>query len=96
MYWHPLTDHWNKYQERLEAADEEGLLDDPEIAQEIIWPDDLFLGEGEKDDLRDFVSNRLEELLANFDGDFNPNLIGTYLFRSLLLGMLWERERIGL
>lgn len=96
MSWHPLTDQWNEYQAHLAEAEEAGLLDDPEEAQEIIYPEDLYMGEGEKDDVREFITSRLQELYQTFDGDFDPNLLGTYLFRSLILGMKWERERIGL
>jgi hypothetical protein len=96
MYWQPLTDHWDKYEERLQEAADAGLLDDPEEAQEIIYPEELYIGEGEKDDVREFITDRLNELYSSFDGDFDPNILGTYIFRALMLGMVWERERIGL
>lgn len=97
--WHPLTDHWKTYKERLEEAESNGLLDDPLDAQEIIYPDELFLGETEKEDVRDFITERLQELYNHYqvtEGSFDTNLIGTYIFRSIILGMMWERERIGL
>jgi hypothetical protein len=96
--WHPLTDHWMNYQQRINDADAEGLLDDPLGAQEIIYPDELSFGEGEKEDVREFVEARLNELYANYQnigGKFDINAIGTYIFRSIILGMMWESERIG-
>lgn len=96
--WHPLTDHWINYQNKIDEADAAGLMDDPVDAQEIIYPDELFLGEGEKEDMRDFITERLNELYSHYQivgGQFDPNMIGTYIFRSILLGMMWERERIG-
>jgi hypothetical protein len=97
--WQPLTEHWHSYQNHLEEAMEDGLFDDPLDAQEILYPDELFMGEGEKDDVRQFITDRLNELYHSYrlEGEeFNPNLIGTYLFRAVLMGMVWERERIGL
>ena len=97
--WQPLTDHWESYKSKLEEAEAEGLLDDPTEAQSIIYPDELFLGEGEKDDVRDFITERLNELFQHYqhtEGKFDPNVVGTYIFRSIILGMMWERERIGL
>lgn len=96
--WQPLSDHWTTYKDKLEEAEAEGLLDDPENAQSVIYPEELFLGEGEKDDVREFITERLNELYQHYqqiDGKFDPNFVGTYVFRSIILGMLWERERIG-
>lgn len=97
MEWQPLQDHWDEYQAHLESALEEGLLDDPTDAQEILYPKELHLGEGEKDDIREFVHERITELYETFQRqeDFNTNLVGTYIFRAVLLGMAWENERIG-
>jgi len=96
--WNPLSDHWDVYTGRLEEAEAEGLLDDPVDAQEIIYPEELFLGESEKEDVRSFITDRLNELYNHYqesEGRFDPNFIGTYIFRSTILGMMWERERIG-
>lgn len=96
--WQPLNDHWDEYQAGLEEADAAGLLDDPERAQEVIYPEELNLGDNEKEDVREFVSDRLNELWTAYEqsgGGFNIDLIGTYIFRAIVLGMAWERERIG-
>lgn len=98
MTWQPLSDHWDEYQSNLESALADGLMDDPLDAQIIIYPDELFLGEGEKEDIRSFVTERLNEVYQSFmqnEEHFDPNVFGTYLFRSILIGMVWERERIG-
>ena len=98
MEWTPLTDHWNKYQAHLEKANDAGLFDDPIDAQEILYPAKLHLGEGEKEDIRSFITDRLNELYYAYmtqGEEFNPSLLGTYIFRSILLGMMWEQERIG-
>jgi len=96
--WQPLTDHWTTYTEHIQEAAEAGLLDDPLDADEIVYPDELHVGEGEKDDLRDFITERLQELYGHYQatgGGFDPSVIGTYIFRAILMGMLWERDRIG-
>jgi len=97
MEWQPLQDHWDEYQAHLESALEEGQLDDPIEAQEIIFPSELHFGEDEKDNIREFVGERVNELYSEFSRreEFNINLIGTYLFRAILMGMAWEDERIG-
>jgi hypothetical protein len=97
MDWTPLQDHWDEYEAHLESALEDGLLDDPTAAQELLYPPVLHLGEGEKDDVREFVSERLSELFTVYQnqGTFNIDLIGTYIFRAILMGMEWENERIG-
>jgi hypothetical protein len=99
MSWEPLTDHWREYQTLLEDAMAKGLFEDPADAQEVLYPKDLNMGEGEKDDLRAFVSARLNEVYHDYKErgeEFNPNLVGTYIFRAVILGMMWENERIGL
>jgi len=97
MQWQPLQDHWDEYQAHLESALEDGLMDDPIDAQEILYPSDLHMGEGEKEGLREFVAERVNELYSEFSrrDEFNTNLVGTYIFRAILMGMAWENERIG-
>lgn len=98
MAWEPLTSHWEVYKGQLENALARGLFDDPVAAQDILYPSDLYLGEDEKNDLRTFVGERLTEIHEKYkeEGEeFNANLIGTYIFRSIILGMMWENERIG-
>lgn len=89
--WHPLTDLWDNYSEKLDAVEE------AELAEDLVWPNELFMGTSEKDDVKSFVSERIEEMIqqAKNAGGINLQYIGGFLFKSLVTGMLWERERVG-
>lgn len=97
MPWQPLTDIWDNYHEVLSEADKAGLMDDPADAEDFVWPYDLAIGEEERDDIRQFVTHRMTEIVETIQRSkgVDPNLIAGYVFRSLLSGMMWERERIG-
>lgn len=89
--WQPLNDLWDNYSQKLDSIRE------VELAEDIVWPSELFMGEGEKDDVKTFVTNRIEEMIdvAQRNEGINIQWIGGFLFKSLVAGMLWERERVG-
>lgn len=89
--WHPLNDIWDEYSTKLDEVTEVELADD------IVWPTELFMGQGEREDVKEFVSERIEEMIthARNIGGINLQWIGGFLFKSLVAGMLWERERVG-
>lgn len=89
--WQPLNDLWDGYSTKLDTIKEADLADD------IVWPNDLFMGESEKEDVKTFVSERIEEMIAEAQRQQGINIqwIGGFLFKSLITGMLWERERVG-
>ena len=89
--WQPLNDLWEDYSQKLDSIQE------VELAEDVVWPKELFMGEGEKDDVKTFVTNRIEEMIAEAQrtNGINIQWIGGFLFKSLVAGMLWERERVG-
>lgn len=89
--WQPLTDLWEKYSDTLDG------IETAEIAEEVVWPAELFMGNSEKEDVKNFVSERIEEMIeqAKAGGGINLQYIGGFLFKSLVTGMMWERERVG-
>lgn len=89
--WQPLNDLWDGYSTKLDAVREADLADD------IVWPNDLYMGDAEKEDVKAFVSERIEEMIAEAQRQQGINIqwIGGFLFKSLITGMLWERERVG-
>lgn len=89
--WQPLTDIWDEYSMKLDAVQE------ADLAEEIIYPRELFMGEGEKADIKQFVTDRMEEMFhqAQSSGGVNLQWVSGFLFKSLITGMMWERERIG-
>lgn len=94
--WSPLNDQWNKYEQTIQEASEGGFLEDAEDADKVVWPYFLNIGEGEKEDINRFVVNRVNELLSSVPSkEINPNYIASYIFRSVISGMMWEYERIG-
>lgn len=105
--WRPLDAVWEGYQNRLQEADSEGMLDDPESAQEYVYPNDLRIGMIEREDIRSFVTDRMNEILNSMQESGVPeevamnelnlpiNLTATYIFRALIAGMQWERDRLG-
>lgn len=95
--WQPLTDIWETYNASLDEAVEQGYIDDPALAEDYVWPVDLFLGDKEQDDVKRYVQERMSEIVERVrtERGLDPNLVAAYLFRSIICGMMWERERIG-
>jgi hypothetical protein len=95
--WSPIRDIWNDYDATLRTAKDEGKLDgELEEAHRIIYPQDLWIGSEEKDDIHEFVHDRMSEIVTESKTKgVDPNMLGSYIFRALLAGMLWERERMG-
>ncbi len=91
MSWQPLTDIWTDYSERLDGIKE------ADLAEEVVYPVQLFMGDGEKDDIKSFVTDRMEEMhkTAQEMGGVNLHWISGFIFKALITGMMWERERIG-
>lgn len=95
--WQPLTEIWETYNDSLSNALDEGFIDDPSMADDYVWPMDLRIGDWEQDDVKRYVHERMTEIIDKVKSDrgLDPNLVAGYLFRSILCGMMWERERIG-
>jgi len=96
--WQPLTDIWHMYDQTLEEAVRNGYLDDEELAESYVWPEDLDFGEWEQKDVQRYIHERMTEIVDKLrasGGGVNPNLIAGYLFRSIVCAMMWEKERIG-
>lgn len=95
--WQPLNDIWSIYANSLDAAVEEGYIDDPDIAHDYVWPVDLQLSEEEQTDLQKYTYERQSEIVGRVKSErgLNPNLIAGYIFRSVIVGMMWERDRKG-
>lgn len=93
----PLSDIWDIYTESLDRAISDGLLQDDEVSDHYVWPDDLNIGDWEQEDVKRYVHERMTEIIdkVKTHGSLDPNLIAGYMFRSVISGMLWERERIG-
>lgn len=89
--WAPLNNIYDDYSMKLDEIEE------AELAEDVVWPRQLFMGEGEKEDVKLFVTQRIEEMIqeAQRNQGINIQWIGGYLFKSLVSGMLWERERVG-
>jgi len=88
---HPLNDILDDYSMKLDKVEEADLADD------VIWPNELFIGETEREDVKEFLNNRMHEIISqsNHGGGLNMQSFGAFLFKSLVSGMLWERERHG-
>lgn len=95
--WQPLSNIWDSYSQSLEEAITQGYINDDELATEYVWPGDLHVGDSEQDDVKKYVHERMVEIVEKIKTDkgLDPNLIASYIFRSVLCGMLWEKERIG-
>jgi hypothetical protein len=95
--WQPLTDIWDIYSHSLSQANDEGWIDDPELAEDYVWPADLKIGPEEQEDMKKYVNERMTELVERVKKDrgVDPNVLAGYVFRSVIVGMLWEAERIG-
>lgn len=93
----PLSDIWQNYNDSLSSAIDQGYIDDPDTAEHFVWPSDLKFGEGEQDDVQRYVHERMTEIVDRVKSDrgVDPNVIAGYIFRSVVVGMMWERERIG-
>lgn len=89
--WSPLVDIWEDYSEKLDEVKE------ADLAEDKVWPRDLFMGDMEKESVKEFLTERIEEMVNEAQRQQGVNLhwIGGYLFKSLVTGMLWERERVG-
>lgn len=89
--WQPLQDIWDEYSGKLDNINE------AELADEQMWPHTLFMGESEKEDVKAFVTERISEMVSHAQntGGINLQWIGGFMFKSLVAGMLWERERVG-
>lgn len=87
----PLTDIWDEYSLKLDQIQE------ADLAEEIVYPRQLFMGEGEKEDIKRFVTERMQEMydFSKKTGGINLHWISGFIFKSLISGMMWERERIG-
>lgn len=95
--WHPLTDLYETYQESVDTAVTEGFVDDPDLAEDYLWPPDLMLGAMEKDDIKKYVHERMTEIVESVQRNhgLDPNVLASIIFRTLQVGMMWERERYG-
>jgi len=95
--WQPLTDIWDEYNSSLDTAIEKGYIGDVDLEQGFVWPTDLYLGEVEQQDVQKYVHERLREIVdsIHLNKGLNPNLVAGYIFRSVICGMMWQKERIG-
>lgn len=93
----PLSDIWDSYSESLDEAVEQGYIDDDELAENYVWPRDLLIGEGEQADVKKYVHERTTEVIDRIkdDGGMDPNFLASYIFRTVLCGCMWQKERLG-
>jgi hypothetical protein len=93
----PLSNIWELYSDSLDEALDKGYISDDDLSDEYIWPADLKFGRWEQEDVKKYVHERMTELVENVKnrGGVDPNFVASYIFRSVLCGMLWEKERIG-
>ncbi len=96
-YNQPLSDIWDVYTESLDQAIANDLLSDEEISDEYVWPSDLGFGDWEMEDVKRYVAERMTEITDRMKvkGGLDPNLVAGVIFRSVISGMLWEKERMG-
>lgn len=95
--WQPLNQIWDTYTDSLDNAIANGFMDDDELSDSYVWPLALGFGDAETNDVKRYVHERMTEIVDRIknQGGVDPNLIAGYIFRSVLCGMMWERERIG-
>lgn len=94
--WTPLLDHWDRHEKHIAEVTARAQEDDSAEVQEIIWPSELYFGEEEKEEVQRFINLRLNELMnISQHQPVTVEHIGGYLYRTLLAGLLWEKERIG-
>jgi hypothetical protein len=93
----PLSEIWEVYTTSLDEAVANGLIDDDTTNEDYIWPVDLKFGDWEQADLKRYVHERMTEVVDRIktQNGLDPNLVAAYIFRSVLCGMMWEKERIG-
>lgn len=93
----PLTDIWESYSDSLDEAVSQGYIEDEELAEQYVWPTDLSLGDSEVTDVKKFVHERTTEIIDRIsaDGGIDPNFMASYVFRSIICGCLWQKERRG-
>ncbi len=90
----PLSDIWSAYSASLESSIETGDIDDQAIAEVYIWPRDLGITPAEREDIKRFVHERLSEILARHPhGPIDHAIIASYLFRSIICGMMLSRQK---
>lgn len=96
--WQPLNEIWNVYTDSLDNAIANGFMDDDNLSEQYVWPLALTFGENEQTDVKRFVHERMMELVDQIknNGGVDPNLIAGYIFRSVLCGVMWQKERNGL
>ena len=98
MDWTPLTDIYDTYSSEVESAEQDGVLDDPVAAEQIVWPSGLRIGELEREDIENYLRERVEEIIDHTEASgkiLDLNLLYILFFRTLISGMLWEAQRLG-
>lgn len=95
--WHPLQDIWAAYNKSLEMAIAEGHIYDADLSDQYIWPGDLSFADLEQDDVKQYVHERMQEIFERIQVDrgLDPNVLANVIFRSILCGMMWQKERNG-
>lgn len=95
--WTPLQDIWEAYSDSLDTAISEGFIQDEEISAKYIWPIDLNVASTEQDDVKMYVHERMQEIFERIKHDhgLDPNVLANVIFRSILVGMMWQKERRG-
>jgi hypothetical protein len=95
--WNPLQSIWEDYGKSLDSVIAEGLIQDEEVSDQYIWPPDLRIAGIEQDEVKRYVHERVEELYERIKQDrgINADLLANIIFRSVLVGMMWEYERVG-
>lgn len=91
--WKPLRDIWMKY--NLDIYQKMASQDPDEL--EAFWPDNLYIGEVEREDIEKFVHERTHDIVQAIQayGGVHPMMIASYILRSVVSGMMWENERLG-
>jgi hypothetical protein len=96
--WNPLNDLWDSYNEKLKENELTNIFSLKETdIDAIFWPEDLFMGEGELEDAKQFISERTQEMIQviRYYKAVPPEMLSSYVLRSLIAGMLWQQDRIG-
>lgn len=97
MEWHPLNDIWKAYDDSLESAIAEGFIQDDDISDQYVWPVDLDLAEDEQSDVKVYVHERMQEIFERIkmDKGLDPNVLANVVFRSIICGLMWQKQRLG-